>query len=347
MDICNINRWRYGSNVYQLRIEKMEKQTNVREGWDDMLKAVRDKNKPQPNGGAGKKQGSRYGGGKQTPDKDPGRPVKEKLDPVGKADADINNDGNVDKSDKYLHNRRKTIKKAMGTKGETATMNPKMSTGSVKEATNAQINKVLGPTKNAAQGIAALKSAFKVNDAQAKAMLDRVMKEELEQVADKMESTVMVVKPGKTVMVVKPGKDAQGKSHPVMRVPKDKQKEYLAKGYVLAESRIRESLISVLEKKDPHTKGSIAQPMDDNLSGEGAKKMKKDHEPEVKLDVKDVHPDTQKAVDVVGNAKARDGDNKQGDKKIVNPVDDVTKKAGYKTETFIDKISALYKSMLK
>ena len=48
------------------------------------------------------------------------------------------------------------------------------------EATNAEIHKVLGPTKNAAQGIAALKKAFKVNDAQAKAMMDRVMKEEVE-----------------------------------------------------------------------------------------------------------------------------------------------------------------------
>ncbi len=320
----------------------MEKQTNVREGWDDMLKAVRDKNKPQPNGGAGKKQGSRYGGGKQTPDKDPGRPVKEKMDPVGKADADIDNDGDVDKSDKYLHNRRKTIKKAMGTKGETATMNPKMSSGSVKEATNAQINKVLGPTKNAQQGLVALKKAFKVNDAQAKAMMDRIMKEELEQVADKKESTVMVVKPGK---------DAQGKSHPVMRVPKDKQKEYLAKGYVLAESRIRESLRSVLEKKDPHTKGSIAQPMDDNLSGAGAKKMKDDLTAKEKEKITDYdelgHDDASKAGRDGPSMKMRPNDNKQGDKKIVNPVDDITKKAGYKTETFIDKISALYKSMLK
>jgi hypothetical protein len=38
---------------------------------------------------------------------------KKKLDPVGQADADIDNDGDVDKSDKYLHNRRKAIKKAM------------------------------------------------------------------------------------------------------------------------------------------------------------------------------------------------------------------------------------------
>jgi hypothetical protein len=38
---------------------------------------------------------------------------EKKMDPVGKADADIDNDGDVDKSDEYLHNRRKAIKKAM------------------------------------------------------------------------------------------------------------------------------------------------------------------------------------------------------------------------------------------
>jgi archaellum component FlaC len=35
--------------------------------------------------------------------------LEEKLDPVGKEDDDINNDGKVDKTDKYLSNRRKTI----------------------------------------------------------------------------------------------------------------------------------------------------------------------------------------------------------------------------------------------
>ena len=33
----------------------------------------------------------------------------EELDPVGKADADIDNDGDVDSSDEYLKNRRKKI----------------------------------------------------------------------------------------------------------------------------------------------------------------------------------------------------------------------------------------------
>ncbi len=35
----------------------------------------------------------------------------EKMDPVGKEDADINNDGKEDKTDKYLLNRRKAIAK--------------------------------------------------------------------------------------------------------------------------------------------------------------------------------------------------------------------------------------------
>ena len=40
------------------------------------------------------------------------KPISEKLDPVGKEDDDIDNDGDVDKTDKYLLNRRKAIKKA-------------------------------------------------------------------------------------------------------------------------------------------------------------------------------------------------------------------------------------------
>ena len=40
-------------------------------------------------------------------------PMAEKLDPVGKEDADINNDGKVDSTDEYLKNRREKIAKAM------------------------------------------------------------------------------------------------------------------------------------------------------------------------------------------------------------------------------------------
>ena len=56
--------------------------------------------------------------------------------------------------------------------------------------TSAEVHKVLGPTKNAAQGIAALKKAFKVSDADAKAMLDKVMKESVEQIDESEDKTL-------------------------------------------------------------------------------------------------------------------------------------------------------------
>ena len=45
----------------------------------------------------------------------------ERLDPVGKEDGDINNDGDKDETDKYLANRRKAIAKAIADKEKTDT----------------------------------------------------------------------------------------------------------------------------------------------------------------------------------------------------------------------------------
>ena len=50
-------------------------------------------------------------------DKHPELKEAKKLDPVGKADADIDNDGDTDSSDEYLHKRRAAIKKAMKDEG--------------------------------------------------------------------------------------------------------------------------------------------------------------------------------------------------------------------------------------
>jgi len=46
----------------------LRKEETVEEGWDDMMADVKKRNGPQPNGGSGVKQGTRYGGGKQKPD---------------------------------------------------------------------------------------------------------------------------------------------------------------------------------------------------------------------------------------------------------------------------------------
>ena len=47
-----------------------------------------------------------------------GKVQEKKLDPIGKEDADINNDGKVDKTDDYLKNRRKAVSKAIKKEGE-------------------------------------------------------------------------------------------------------------------------------------------------------------------------------------------------------------------------------------
>lgn len=39
--------------------------------------------------------------------------MNEKMDPVGKEDDDVDNDGDVDSSDSYLKKRRKAISKSM------------------------------------------------------------------------------------------------------------------------------------------------------------------------------------------------------------------------------------------
>tara|TARA_A100000171_G_scaffold10080_1_gene7716 strand:- start:21701 stop:23932 length:2232 start_codon:yes stop_codon:yes gene_type:complete len=70
-------------------------------------------------------------------DDDDDKEMDEALDPVGKADADIDNDGDTDSSDKYLHNRRKAIKKAMGKADEEV---------EVGEATGEKLEKA--PTKS-------------------------------------------------------------------------------------------------------------------------------------------------------------------------------------------------------
>jgi hypothetical protein len=67
------------------------KEYKVQEGWDEMLKAQKERSGPQPSGGSGIKQGKRYGGGAQTDEpetdnetgevakKGRGRPKKDKF----------------------------------------------------------------------------------------------------------------------------------------------------------------------------------------------------------------------------------------------------------------------------
>lgn len=83
--------------------------------------------------------------------------VLEKMDPVDKnalgktfakrKDKDIDNDGDVDSSDKYLHRRRKAIKKAMGEKKDKVILNPKDDDKDIKESSKKEVKELSKATK--------------------------------------------------------------------------------------------------------------------------------------------------------------------------------------------------------
>ena len=93
------------------------------------------------------------------------------------------------------------------------------------------------------------------------------------------------------------------------------------------ESRIRKALMGVLSEKENHSPNKDkAEKPEDAFKGDGAKQMKKDMEgPTVDIERKS-HDDAAAAGRAGPNMKARSNDNKQGDKKIVNPVAGVVTK---------------------
>ena len=97
---------------------------NLEEGWEDMLKSVKDMSKPKPNGGTGKKAGRAYGGAAQ---KDEKKPKTEATLHPNQKKLDVDGDGKIEKSDlKKLRD-----KKTPGTGGkESIEITPKVNEAS-------------------------------------------------------------------------------------------------------------------------------------------------------------------------------------------------------------------------
>lgn len=135
---------------------------------------------------------------------------------------------------------------------------------------------------------------------------------------------------GAAAAAAKDGKKSfnfNGKTHPVT-MKKDTAKAIADQ----KESKMtfREKLMSIFENdRAKHYKSAAeAEPMDNNLKGAGAKKMKADiqgNAADIDLEKKS-HDDAAKAGRAGPSMKARSNDNKQGDKKIINPPTDETKK---------------------
>ena len=122
----------------------------------------------------------------------------------------------------------------------------------------------------------------------------------------------------------------------VMVKTKADHDKYAKMGYTMKES-IRDKLIAVLEgDRAAHYKGATEpETMDDKLSGAGAKKMKADMEKGMTPNdtLKKAFDDVTKAGQAGPKGKLRSNDKQDGDKKMMTPPEDITKKAGMKEET--------------
>ena len=168
----------------------------------------------------------------------------EAMDPVNKKelkgkhadrkDKDLDNDGDADSSDKYLHKRRKAISKAMDE----------------------------GIVDKAKQGIAKLKSMTPAakqaaRDAENERRLDAVSKHYVRNAVDASKS--------KKNKAEAKGGDKEGDVEMNPKMKKEGMKESRIRSAL-------KSVLS--EKKDDHTKNATkAETMDDKLSGKGAKDM--------------------------------------------------------------------------
>lgn len=266
---------------------------------------------------------------------------KKQMDPVGKADADIDNDGDVDSSDKYLHKRRKAIAKSMKKEGE----------GKVTPCPSCE-----GSTENHDPECPKAKSEACGDYGK------KTKKEEVEQVAEvSANHTVYGHKADGTKKVIgrAHGDDASSAVKNFHSSPNNGQFKSVYKGFsakrdhveynnqpVVSEQwgfgeviettdeglnvyfdhgvefNVPASSLTFLEDKK-HTKGATAPEGLLDKESPRSKQFVKDHEKSDKeIEDKEMkgHEDATKAGRATKQAPARPGEKRVGDTKIVNPV---------------------------
>lgn len=109
---------------------------------------------------------------------------------------------------------------------------------------------------------------------------------------------------------------------------------------------IRDKLLSVLSERKGHGDTEEKQKYDDNWSP-SAKKMKADHKEKVEADAYEAADEVAQAAKKAKPAPKRTADNTNGDKNVINPPEDATKKGGVK-ESFgqtLRNLAGAYQSM--
>ena len=266
--------------------------------------------------------------------------VQEKsMDPVTKdalkgkhkdrKDQDIDNDGDVDSSDKYLHKRRKAISKAM------------KSEETMVEASGKDIAKKMMGSKTMKM------LPDYVSGADISKLFEGYYKDKEIKAQDKASGAKPVPMPKKEMKTKKKAEaKGGGKEGDVEMNPKIEKEG-------VKESRIRSVLKSVLsEKKDGKAEHSPnaaeAEKMSDKIKGQGAKDMMKGADDEIAKGP-DAHLDEPAMIDKdavkmtsnVPKSKARGNDNMNGETKIKPGGTPVKNPAAMKNEAILNAYNSM------
>ena len=227
-----------------------------------------------------------------------------KMDPVGQADADIDNDGDVDKSDKYLHNRRKAIKK-------------NMKEGDAKSA-DRKPQMYIDPTSGKKK-VRMVPTDDKIVDKDAKT--EGVEENKAASLAKKLAKASASSEKGKAAVTLPkapfeiPKKESVEANQELEMVT-----EYSKPNSVSKMRNAMQQMWQEAADRKAHYKGAAEPEEMDSKDSPSAKKMRKDHKPEVNDTEEKGHVDAAEAGRKGPSAKARPNDNMKGDKAIVNPV---------------------------
>lgn len=256
---------------------------------------------------------------------------KKTMDPVDKkalkkdfdarADKDIDNDGDVDKSDEYLHNRRKTIKKAMKNESEDEMKPCPKCDGSMQN--HDPECPMAGNTEKESADI----NTKSVDKALTHDCAKHVASEQWgfgECIAG--QHTLVEQEDGTAIVT---HYDVVFEHGVEFDVPVEELNILVSESHKHTSKKMKEG-----KNYAERTKGATKpETMKDKLKGKGAQDMAKDADmdnPELAADDAQGHEDATKAGRAVNNqAPTRGGEKRIGDKNIVNPVKGaVTKTTG-------------------
>lgn len=242
-------------------------------------------------------------------------------------DKDIDNDGDVDKSDEYLHNRRKAVSKAMKKKGdEEVVMNPKKE----KKGKDAEMTESVDKARSAVQD----------HDMDADHVSSHGSQHVFQGTQPDRGTHMYHVHDTSTNKTHHVELDHGGKTMSHGSVSKAAGKNVSSAAAKAIHSHHKSEMSEstdwpiykkIMENRAAHYKGAAPADPKDIGQSPGGKKMKADLEAGSKVDDTDVKAgpeDAKKAGGMTKTAPGRNGDNKKGDKTIINPPEDITKKGG-------------------